>query len=205
MFGQTHGKQKQFTKVSPEHCKITKVSTSNYSEFGPDLAFVEIPAPFAASLQAKLSTVDWLLESQKGLNSEPTQKKISGLMGMMEALDNSEPTKVTETEKIFTHQARINLGAVTECMNNFANYDLFDFTIHVNEREAPLPSFGGTSGGPVWRFFIEKDDAGILSIKESRLLGIAFWEHGTGPPVIRCHGPRSIHQILLNKVQQRVC
>jgi hypothetical protein len=79
------------------------------------------------------------------------------------------------------------------------DWDYFDFkaTLHPH---TPAESFGGVSGGGLWRVQIyPHPDSGEIESTVA-LEGVAFWEHGTshGKGVIRCHGVESVRKVLLN-------
>jgi hypothetical protein len=82
-------------------------------------------------------------------------------------------------------------------------YDLFDFKV-TETPDFKLPSsFGGTSGGAVWRFYIGEKD-GTPSVVDSRLIGVPFFETPRdGKMIISFHGPKSIYGVLADAIAKR--
>jgi hypothetical protein len=64
-------------------------------------------------------------------------------------------------------------------------------------------SYGGTSGGGIWRVYVRRQDDGTYLAVESRLARVAYWE--TDPPNrdIIGHGPGSIYGRLLTEIYKR--
>jgi hypothetical protein len=67
-------------------------------------------------------------------------------------------------------------------------------------------SFGGVSGGAVWRLvnlFEQGSMSSELRSSDYVLAGIAFWQdpYHTPPEFIRTHGPRSLYQQFLPKLR----
>ena len=63
-------------------------------------------------------------------------------------------------------------------------------------------NFAGMSGGGLWRVLI-RDDGGSLSIAESLLTGVLFWqtERTADGRKLICHGRRSIYQAAVARLR----
>jgi hypothetical protein len=72
------------------------------------------------------------------------------------------------------------------------------------------PSFGGVSGGGVWRVPIYRnrnDSPGKEFFRDMTLCGVAFYEEDRGRGdryFIRAHGPRSIYERLVARVREEL-
>jgi hypothetical protein len=75
--------------------------------------------------------------------------------------------------------------------------DYFDFKARLHP-DTPAGSFGGVSGGGLWRVQIYPHPESGEVESTVALEGVAFWEHGTshGQGVIRCHGVESVRKVL---------
>ncbi len=76
-------------------------------------------------------------------------------------------------------------------------WDYFDFKARLYP-DAPVESFGGVSGGGLWRVQIypHPESGEVESIVA--LEGVAFWEDGTssGQGMIRCYGVEPVRNVL---------
>ena len=81
------------------------------------------------------------------------------------------------------------------------DWDYFDFNAAIHP-PTPTNTFGGVSGGGLWRVQIyphpERDEVASTVVLE----GVAFFELGTyeGKGIIRCHGVNSIRKVLENAI-----
>ena len=65
------------------------------------------------------------------------------------------------------------------------------------ENLADLPnSFGGTSGGGLWRVYVRRREKGICEAVHHRLIGIASQEDRGAPPRITCQGLGRVEAML---------
>lgn len=80
-------------------------------------------------------------------------------------------------------------------------FDYLDFQDEWSIEQTPAFSWGGVSGGGLWRLFV-RDGAvggGVELSSRPQLIGVAFWEppdSGAPRSYIRCHGPSSIRKLL---------
>ena len=83
-------------------------------------------------------------------------------------------------------------------------YDLLDFDVSFGPGSASPPaSYGGMSGGALWRVFGTLNaERGQLIISKRLLFGVAFFESELPDSklIIRCHGPLSIYNNLVDAV-----
>jgi hypothetical protein len=77
-------------------------------------------------------------------------------------------------------------------------FDKFTATLECfKENLSDLPaSFGGTSGGGLWRVYVRKRDDGSFEAVHHRLIGIASREELGSPPRITCQGMGRIEAML---------
>ena len=72
-------------------------------------------------------------------------------------------------------------------------HDYYDFEV-ITEREGMPKSFGGFSGGGLWRVLVYHSPLTDKIDWAQRLKGVIFWQSPLveGKRMIRCHGPKSI-------------
>jgi hypothetical protein len=85
------------------------------------------------------------------------------------------------------------------------DFEALTATLECFEENLPdLPdSFGGTSGGGLWRVYVRKRDGGIFEAIHHRLIGIASREDKGSPPRITCQGMGQV-EAMLESVRRRM-
>jgi hypothetical protein len=78
------------------------------------------------------------------------------------------------------------------------DFDALTATLECFKQNLPdLPdSFGGTSGGGLWRLYVRKRDDGSFEAIHHRLIGIASQEDKGSPPRITCQGMGRVEALL---------
>ena len=82
------------------------------------------------------------------------------------------------------------------------NQNGFDYReVELQLEDRTVDSFGGISGGGLWKVRIYVDETTGKIDSKAALDGVAFWSHGVqnGFGTIRCHGTISIQAALLLK------
>lgn len=169
---------------------------------GPDLGFLRLPPNTVAALGAVLSFYNLSKRQDDVLaNRAPTPSYSDAIVGMISELTEDVPT---ERPRVRRKSFTAIFGPGTSSAITEANgYDLFDFEV-TSSPDFKLPnSFGGTSGGAVWRFYIAEKD-GAASVVDSRLVGVPFFETPRdGKMITSCHGPKSIYRVLADAIVKR--
>jgi hypothetical protein len=85
------------------------------------------------------------------------------------------------------------------------DFDALTATLECFKENLPdLPSsFGGTSGGGLWRVYVRKGDDGSFEAVHHRLIGIASREDKGSPPRITCQGMGRV-EAMLESVRRRI-
>jgi hypothetical protein len=83
-----------------------------------------------------------------------------------------------------------------------SGYDLRDLEVSY---DSGLPrSYGGMSGGGLWRVYLEKVGKDVI-VKERMLYGVAFYQRflrGKKGLVV-CHGPQSVYGMLVDAIRKK--
>lgn len=160
----------------------------------PDIAFIPIPSPDFSSLKSSSNVFDLDLGRDRYLSATVSNFGINVVAGIIEEM--TKPAADTGSRKILSVKGLINVGGarISDPENGF---DI----VHMSPEAAPdgsLPeSFGGTSGGGLWEIFVDGTTEEFL---EKRLAGVAYKETFEDGHLIKCHGPKSIYEILLGKI-----
>lgn len=156
----------------------------SWSEWGPDLVLLRIPAGRVGVISVYRSF--WNLSGMVTVNS--TVIEVLVLMGTP-----AELGKITDTH------AELQITGMFLGPENVQHVGGFDYLDYEIERKAGLPKhFGGVSGGGVWRVWLFCSPENNEIDWKFNFHGVAFYQLGIGenPTTIRCHGPESVKAIL---------
>ena len=174
-------------------------------EWGPDLAFLEIPPPQLNTLRARKSFLNF--EQQlAGLSENPPEIKkglwaVYGVVGEFSEV-NVDPERKHLNAELVT---RAFFGGIAETHSN-DGYDYYDANMDLWLPGVPN-SFGGVSGGSLWQVDLSISKSGDYSWDERRhFRGVAFWESPAADEqrFVRCHGPCSIFERIWSEFGNQV-
>lgn len=196
------------TNAVSGHVKIGDKDT----EYGPDLAFIRLPSPTVEALSANCSFLNLVNEAQLSKSSAPEgSKQRDFVFGIVAEWSTGEPgsSKALDIGKISVQMNEGHTLEIAAC----DGCDRPQFTPLQNqtflpplppERFFPPKSYGGTSGGGLWRRYTEPTSDGNERFVQSRLLGVPYFEKELdGKLTIICHGPNSIYRTLSEAIRNR--
>jgi hypothetical protein len=158
-----------------------------WNDLGPDIIALEIPSSRVGEIKAFRG----FYEMDGGLKA-------------MVNIDRSEAYLLVGTPCELgtftqTHASVQLIGLWDGAPKTFkaGEWDYVDFKARLHP-DTPAGSFGGVSGGGLWRVQIYPHPETGEVESTVALEGVAFWEHGTsgGQGMIRCHGVESVQKIL---------
>ena len=194
--------QPQAMRLPPGQLDYVKIEERPYGPLGPDLAFLKLRDETAEALGTHCSFLNLPKEAQLSKAPPPNDVKETDIVfGLVGKWDDDDPSGVLDKGVI---TALANLGTI-DALPSHAGFDRLQFTPG-NSPEIQLPrSYGGTSGGGLWRLYTEKLANGEDHRVQARLLGIPYYEIylPDRSPNIICHGPNSIYKFLMNDVCSR--
>ena len=81
-------------------------------------------------------------------------------------------------------------------------FDLLDFDLSFGSEVKRPSSYGGMSGGGLWRMEIDHEKK---KIRDQKLIGVAFYETESteGRRLITAHGPNTIYRHVIERVRER--
>jgi hypothetical protein len=191
--------QKQTIDMALADKVMLAAATSGSS--GPDLGFLRLPEVNIKNLRATNSFFN-ISDKRDGVaRGQPRTTYTDAVLGVVE-----EWTKDAAPVRLSTRLKTFNLlfcgGDVTSkwCAGP---YDLCTFTPSFEDGIEPPKSYGGVSGGGLWRVYFEPD--GSNKVHERRLIGVAFYEipDAEGNKRINCHGPLSVYDHLIETIRAR--
>ncbi len=183
-----------------QHLRIIDIAIPNKDSIGPDLSYLIIPDPYLNNIKSYKSFYPILVDKERILKylQENGQDLwfVHGTIG--ERTQEEIPQK--GFEKVFGYSGFCGMTFV----ENSYEIDTFDYIEVMAEfgEEVNPKSFGGFSGGGLWRVSLRMDAQGNLMAKEYILSGVIFYEFMLNEEkYLRSHGPNSIYTKVIDKVQ----
>ena len=164
-------------------------------EWGPDLAFLEIPPQQLGALRARKSFLNF--EHQLADLAENPPQIEKGLWAQYGVVDEFSDVNVDIKNKQLNAElvTRAFFGGVTQT-HSIDGFDYYDTRADLWLDGVPS-SFGGVSGGGLWQIGLSISKAGDISWDEKRhFRGVAFWQSSAinEQRIVRFHGPTSIFE-----------
>jgi hypothetical protein len=185
---------------------VTSIRASE--DYGPDLAFIALPAeaPFLHELKARKSFYNLTVKTAERKAAALDDVGFFALCGFPAVRDFTEaPSHGFTTVNGLYGYAMFTGPDKYEERNDWDYYEMGVSQESANEFER---TFGGVSGGAVWRVEMQRrEDAQLGSEYMSRitLAGVAFYEMDDRDQkrfFVRSHGPCSIYEKLINLVRK---
>jgi hypothetical protein len=164
---------------------------------GPDIAFVRLPASTESHFRSVATVRD--LQRQidlltSGAFNRPGEHAVAGIVD-----EWTTPGAVRANRKSISYTALVSLGSIRRRFMFAVDHDEWIYKPEPPP-ETDLPgSYGGTSGGGLWRFNVDRvDDTEKL---HALLVGVAHYE--TPKRNIVCAGPASVYRKILDEMRAR--
>jgi hypothetical protein len=180
----------------PRNVLVVKATTPEVERFGPDLAFVRIPDPYAGSIEAKRSF--WQMNKNGMKIPKQLAARNTGLW--ITAGSAEEMNRIRDGDPHFDHTLVPRTLVGWSAQPHFfaqSTWDYFDVQACYSYNSDLPRTFGGVSGGGLWHVKLSdaENNSEPFHINHPMLMGVAFYESQIrdGSRVIRCHGPKSIY------------
>ena len=171
---------------------------------GPDMGFLKLPPNAIENLKMAKSFKNLDLARERALNPEaPTNQFYDSILGVI-GEKTTDVAPVRPDTRIRGFEARFQIGQITP-INAIDEMDRCLF-VPKDQGDLAMPeSFGGTSGGGIWRTYWKLDAEQKPQVVEDRLCGIAYYESDKvgRSRIITCHGPKSIYLGMIKLIQER--
>jgi hypothetical protein len=193
--------QIQTLRVLMARTDYIMIGSPPWGEPGPDLAFLRLFTPIIGDIErmATIANGDHHRENIVAGEPEPTGKlctcAVAGVVAEM-----TKPVKITQLANGIVEttpfEGLINVGRV------FVDDETADrFRLQPVPGEGiKLPtSYKGTSGGGLWKFFLNQDNS-----VQACLIGVAYWEKPLEDELhIVGHGQISIYKTMFDAIRQK--
>ena len=193
--------QIQTMRVAMAMTDSIAIGSPPWGEPGPDLAFLRLPAPIVADIERVSTIANGDLHRQNLIAGEPAStRKLCAIAGVIDEM--TKPAIITQivngTVATTPFEALINVGHL---FVDDESKDRFRFQPVASEGITLPTSYKGTSGGGLWKFFLNEND---FSVVQARLIGVAYWEKHVGDELhLVGHGQVSIYKTLFDAVRQK--
>jgi hypothetical protein len=193
--------QKQVIKM--ENADRLMICRDKFGSNGPDLGYLQLPEDNVGWLKAINTFYNLSKRRDQVLARQaPAPNCVDAVVGMVDQFTKDVPVN----EPLLRAKAfsAIFCDGYIASERNEDGYDILDVNI-TSYPDFPLPtSFGGMSGGGLWRiYFVEKD--GAPTVVDKRLIGVPFYQtrSDAGITTITCHGPEGIYGTLCDAIQKK--
>lgn len=180
--------------LNRQHVSFIEFSSSQKSAKGPDLALIKLHGNIVEIFKAKKSFYSLSLFKDCGvLNHLCYQEGLWNLSGFIEGL-----TKQSDSIYAFDSTKAFCLLNGPTIINEYYEEDNFDYCRAVvnYEENINIPqSFGGMSGGGLWKIILKITKDSVPKIDKAILCGVPFYETGmeNNQRKIICHAHKSIY------------
>ncbi len=180
--------------ISTNSLSAQELARTGPEAWGPDLALVKIPHMHVSTIAASKSFLNLSgHRAEFAAKPCPVEKGFWVVFGLVHEFSHLE---VDESAKTITAQSvGRGLFSVIDETHEREGCDFLDISVNTKLDGVPR-SFGGVSGGGLWRIDLQKSrSTGAITWDGKRhFRGVAFWQSDeeNGHKVVRCHGPRSI-------------
>lgn len=169
-------------------------SSDDWTETDLDLAFTLLPPDVASSIDAQAVFLNIDKNREKIERAEPAEgMHVDVMLGLV--AEYSEKPFVEGTEITSPMRAVLHTGHVSKQENGLLTFDAMGYNLEL------LPaSFGGMSGGALWRVYFTEQN-GRADIVLRALCGVAFWQIEESTQ-LACQGWDRIDQALIPAVRE---
>ena len=183
-----------------QHLRIIDIAIPQKDSIGPDLSYIIIPDPYLNNIKAYKSFYPILVDKERILKYPQENRQdlwfVCGTIG--ERTKEEIPQK--GFEQVFGYSGFCGMTFV-ENSYEIGSFDYIEVKAEFGEEVTPK-SFGGFSGGGLWRVSLRMDAQCNLLAKEYILSGVIFYEFILDEEkYLRSHGPNSVYRKKIDKVQ----
>ena len=184
------GLAQQFGTIDMEEVFSYAAGEEPWTKGGEDISFIHLPPQLVGNIAKDCV----FLDAEKNFSKPEPDNRSSlipaySVFGLVEeftgATTRQDGMATTLLKGVLTSGVLRDVDALTATLECF------------KENLPDLPdSFGGTSGGGLWRVYVRKRDDGSFQAIHHRLIGIASQEDKSSPPRITCQGMGRVEAML---------
>lgn len=191
--------QKQVIDMSLAEKVILRGET--FGPEGPDLGFLRLPPASVSSLKATNSFVN--VEKVRDEVLDGPEEKVDFedvIFGVVEEWTESVPV-LQPNARTVELKLLAGFGEIVSTSKR-NGFDFYTFEASYDDDFKKPESYGGVSGGGLWRIFVEREKGGDLIVLGRKLIGVAFYQlrDESGAHTIVCHGPIGIYSSFVDEL-----
>ncbi len=190
--------------IDMEKAEKLTIAADVFGPEGPDLGFLRLSPEDVGALKARNVFFNLGMRRKAVLaDDQPDPPYFDGVSGMIaEWTTDLPPEQGLARVKGFRSLYGVGL-VVREHESN--GFDLIDFEVTYGPGSDSPDSYGGMSGGALWRVYCTKGVDGQLSLVEKKVFGVAFHQSDLSDQkrIITCHGPRSVYGRLIEAIREK--
>jgi len=170
------------------------------AEMGPDIGLIRIPDNLRGYLHQKMSFYN--LADKEYLADHEELVARSDLWVISGAVDELTALDVSRKEYSIGHQC---YGAGMPVFGEASGYDYFELRAQYNKDTITPRSFGGVSGGGLWRLKIGEGPGGYTIADHAKLVGVCYYQGPTEQDTtfVRGHGPKTVYGVVSKYIRDR--
>jgi hypothetical protein len=182
-------------------------TTPQESEWGPDLAFIRLPenTPFLSELKHRKTFWDLTRDTDRRRDRALDQAGFLAFVGYPREWMIDEPRE----DGYLGIRGLCGVAFMTgqkDYVEQSNGFDFYDVGVDRSHAPSAPKSFGGVSGGGLWRFFVSKAEGEPnerIQLDTYCLAGLVYFEIDITSefPAVRGHGPRSLYNTFLTQVR----
>jgi hypothetical protein len=198
-FSRDNIRQMQMLQLGDTHTVYVEENIGDLPWSNPhafDLAFTQLPVDVVTTLNATSVFLNWDLNVRKLTAGEPQyDRHVDAVFGLVDEF-SGEPQRGSGLVTT-PMQGVLTPGHVVAWENDVMTLECMDYNV------PQLPeSFGGTSGGGLWRIYLADEPDGSYRALETRLVGIASFQRDATH--IMCQAFQRIEQCLVPAIRQNL-
>lgn len=190
--------------INMEYTEKLIIAEGNNTVVGPDIGFLKLSDIDVQALQSRSTFFN--LDKRKNIALERDIHNFSGFDGISGVIADWTTEQLTFHKKPrqLDIKAMFGIGIVTKKIE-FERYENIEFEVKYEKPFTTPDSFGGMSGGALWRVNATMNKNGKLTVENKNIYGLAFYQTEVvdGVRNIICHGPRTIYELALNSIKSR--
>jgi len=184
------GLAQQFGTIDMEEVFSYAAGEEPWTKGGEDISFIHLPPDLVGNIAKDCV----FLDAEKNFSKpEPDDRssliQAHSVFGLVEQFTGATTRQTGRATTLLR-------GVLTSGV--LRDFEALTATLECFKENLPdLPdSFGGTSGGGLWRVYVRKRDDGSFEAIHHRLIGIASQEDKSSPPRITCQGMGRVEAML---------
>lgn len=190
--------------IDMDYAEKLVIRADSWTDNGPDLGFLKLSPEDVGTIKARNLFFDLGMKRDSILSGKlPDPPFFDGISGMI-AEWTADLTPEREYARVKSFGAMYGIGRVVK-EHEASGFDLLDFEVTYGPGVDSPSSFGGMSGGALWRVYCSDNNNSHPIVLDKVIVGVAFYQSEVVQQkrIITCHGPQSIYGRLIDAIRER--